>query len=269
MAIALHLATNLMLATVVFAALWYVSLRKGDPSFVDAFWAFTITAIGLSSFAMAHTGWMERKLVLTGLALIWGLRLGIHLFTRWRREGKDRRYVKLIGGAMKKRGWSYGRATALYVFIPQALLAWVVSLPLQLGQFSPVPEGFGLIGLFGFALAVFGIGYEALADHQLHRFRADPANEGRVMDQGLWSWSRHPNYFGEICVWWGLWLVAAETAPGLFAVLSPLFVTFTLVFWSGRPLMKKALLDSRPGYADYAARTSALIPRPPRRGDAP
>lgn len=264
MAIALHLATNFILVTVIFAVLWHVSRRKGDPSFVDAFWGFSIALIGLSSFAMTHTGWMERKLALTALAVIWGVRLGAHLYTRWRREGPDRRYTALIEGAKARRGWGYGRATALFIFIPQAALAWLVSLPVQLGQFSPVPDGFGLIAMVGFALAAFGIGFEALADHQLHRFREIPANAGRIMDKGVWAWSRHPNYFGEACVWWGIWLIAAETTPGLFAILSPIFVTVTLLFWSGVPLMEKGLRQSRPGYGEYARRTSAFFPRPPR-----
>lgn len=265
MPLAAILVVNLVIISAVFAGLWLWSRRIQDPSFVDAFWAFGMVLLALTTFLMAGDGWLERKLVLAGLATAWGMRLGLHLFHRWGREGPDKRYKAMIGRLQEKRGWSYDKATGLAVFGPQAVLLFITCLPVQLGQISGLPAGFGILALFGFALAVFGIAYESIADWQLSRFKEDPANTGKVMDQGLWAWSRHPNYFGDICTWWGIWLIAAETALGFWSFIGPAFLTFTLMRWSGVPLLEKGMKASRPGYGEYAARTSALFPWPPGR----
>lgn len=259
------IAANLLVALALFAGLWVIAQMTRDPSFVDAFWAFGITVLALSSFVLAE-GWAARQIVITTLVAAWGLRLGTHLFLRWRREGADTRYEALLASAREKRSWPYWKTTALFVFLPQALLLWVTALPAQLGQASPA-IGFGAVAYAGMALAIFGLVYEALADAQLAAFKADPGNAGKVMDQGVWAWSRHPNYFGEAVTWWGIWLIGAETAPGLFAVIGPLFLTFTLTRWSGAPMLERGLKKRRPAYDAYAARTSAFIPWPPKRED--
>ena len=115
-------------------------------------------------------------------------------------------------------------------------------------------------------IALVGIAFETIGDWQLTRFRRDPANRARVMDRGLWRYTRHPNYFGDACVWWGLYLIAAETAAGRWAIVGPLFLTYTLLKWSGAALLERRLSRSRPGYAEYVARTSAFIPWFPRKG---
>jgi steroid 5-alpha reductase family enzyme len=261
------IATNLGLALVLFAGLWGFAQITRDPSFVDAFWAFGIAFMAVASFWLAE-GWAPRQQVITGLVVIWGLRLGGHLYLRWRHEGADRRYQKLLADVREKRGWSFGRTTAFFVFIPQAVLLWITALPAQLGQVSDTP-GFGVIAWIGIALAVFGIVYEALADWQLSRFKARPDTAGKVMDQGLWAWSRHPNYFGEAVTWWGIWLIGAETLPGLVAIAGPAFLTFTLTRWSGAPMLEAGLARTRPDYADYVKRVSPFIPWPPKQTDAP
>ncbi len=258
------IAANLVLALTLFAGLWGLAQVTRDPSFVDAFWAFGITLVALSSFLLAD-GWELRQQIITGLVMVWGLRLGGHLFLRWRAEGVDRRYQALLASVREKRGWSYARTTALFVFLPQACLLWITGLPAQLGQVSAEP-GLGLLAFAGIALAVFGIGFEAVADWQLARFKRDAANDGQVMDRGLWAWSRHPNYFGEAATWWGIWLIAAETQPGLLAIAGPIFLTFTLTRWSGAPMLERTVRQTRPGYADYVKRVSAFIPWPPKRG---
>ena len=256
------LAANLGIALILFAGLWAIAQMTRDPSFVDAFWAFGITVLALSSFVLAD-GWAPRRLVITGLVCVWGLRLGVHLFRRWRREGADPRYEALLASVREKRSWPFWKTTALFVFLPQALLLWITALPAQLGQVS-AHSGFGALAYAGLAVAVFGIVYETVADAQLAAFRNNRANTGQVMDRGLWAWSRHPNYFGEAATWWGVWLIAAETAPGLFAVAGPVFLTYTLTRWSGAPLLERGLKKRRPGYDAYAARTPAFIPRPPK-----
>jgi len=257
------LAVNLALAIALFTGLWAVAQLTRDPSFVDAFWAFGATMLAVSSFVLAP-GWEPRKALIGGLVLAWGVRLGVHLFVRWRREGADRRYETLLASAREKRGWSFARTTALFVFAPQAVLVWVAALPAQLGQVSPEP-GFTALAYAGAALAGFGIAFETLADLQLARFKGDARNKGRVMNSGLWAWSRHPNYFGEAVTWWGIWLIAAETTPGLLAVIGPAFVTFTLVKWSGAPMLERSLHRTRPDYAAYVEQVSPFIPWPPKR----
>ena len=117
----------------------------------------------------------------------------------------------------------------------------------------------------GTAVALIGIGFETIGDWQLNRFRADPANKGKVLDTGLWRYTRHPNYFGDACTWWGIWLIAAETGlAGWISVIGPLFLTFTLTRWSGKPMLEHGLRKSRPDYVDYVRRTSGFFPLPPK-----
>ncbi|MGL4543339.1 MAG: DUF1295 domain-containing protein, partial [Polymorphobacter sp.] len=146
----------------------------------------------------------------------------------------------------------------------QAPLLWIVSLPVQLGQISAEPLAIGTIGWIGAALAVIGILFETIGDAQLVAFKANPANKGLVMDKGLWRYTRHPNYFGDACTWWGLYLIAAETMPGLWALPGPLLLTYLLTKWSGVPTVEGKLTKSRPGYADYVRRTSGFVPMPPK-----
>jgi steroid 5-alpha reductase family enzyme len=150
------------------------------------------------------------------------------------------------------------------VFLLQGCLLWLVSWPIQLGMVQAEPASLGLLAWLGTLLALVGIAFESIGDAQLARFKRDPANTGRVMDRGLWRYSRHPNYFGDLCVWWGLFLIASETPAGRFSVLGPVLLTWILVKWSGATLLERRLHRSRPGYAAYVERTSRLLPWPPR-----
>ena len=257
------LGVNLALIVAVMAGLWVLSLKLRDVSFIDAVWPMGMLLLALVTFPRTE-GDPTRKWLLIGLVGVWALRLGWHLFTRWRRSGADGRYVEIVERMEAKRGWSFGKTALLVVFLPQAFLAWLTSLPVQLGQVAVEPA-VGWIGWAGAVLAVIGIGFESLGDAQLAAFKSDPANKGKVMDLGLWKYTRHPNSFGDACVWWGLYLIAAETGPGLWSVAGPLFLTFTLTKWSGIGITEKAIHRSRPGYADYVKRTSAFIPWPPKK----
>ena len=205
--------------------------------------------------------------LLTGLCSLWGLRLGIYLLWRWRRQGPDPRYAAMLTHARQTRGWGHGRASLLLVFALQAPLQFVVSLPVQLGQVDN-GESLGAVAWIGAAVALAGVIIESLADLQLLRFKRNPLNHGKVLDSGLWRYSRHPNYFGEACVWWGLFLIAADAGrPGLWSLPGPILLTVLLTRWSGVPTVE-GRMGRRPDYEAYVARTSSFIPWPPR-GDRP
>jgi steroid 5-alpha reductase family enzyme len=164
---------------------------------------------------------------------------------------------------MDKKGWSFGKAALIQVFAMQGPLLFIVCLPAQAGQMASAPE-LGLLAALGTAVTLIGILFEAVGDAQLNAFRANPANRGTVLDTGLWRYTRHPNYFGDTCTWWGLWLIAAE-AGAWWTVVGPILLTWLLTRLSGVPMLERALTRSRPGYADYVARTSSFFPLPPKR----
>jgi len=257
------LLTNFVVAFALFVALWLVGLWRRDPSHVDAFWALGMVVLAWVTLAQVGDA-TPRRLLLVGLCSIWGVRLGGYLLWRVHKHGADRRYVKIMAKAQSDRGWGFAKATFILVFALQAPLLWVVSLPVQLGQIDAAPLAIGTLGWIGAALAVVGILFETIGDAQLVRFKADPANNGQVMDKGLWRYTRHPNYFGDACTWWGLFLVAAETVPGMWSVAGPLLLTYLLTKWSGVPTVEGKLKRSRPGYADYVRRTSGFVPMPPK-----
>lgn len=239
--------------------LWLVSLKIGDVSFIDAFWAFGFVAVAASALALGQGHMIA--LVLAVTTTLWGLRLGFYLLRRWAGHGPDPRYVAMIARTRQPR-WLF---TLVMVFALQGVLLWIISLPLQLAAATPVVEARGWLLWPGLALWLTGLLFEVIGDAQLARFRADPAKAGTVLDTGLWRYTRHPNYFGDACLWWGLYLIAATTSGGIWAFASPLLMTGLLLKLSGVPLLEKRLKKTRPGYADYCARTSTFIPWPPRR----
>ena len=260
--IALLLAANLALLVAVMLGLWLLALRLKDVSFVDGVWPLGMLFLALVTWPRTE-GDPLRKGLLVGLCALWAVRLGWHLLKRWRGHGADGRYTAIVEAQEKDKGWSFGKTALLFVFLPQAALGWLTCLPVQLGQVAAQPP-VGVVGWIGAGLALFGLVFEAVGDAQLSAFKKT-ADKAAVMDKGLWRYTRHPNYFGDACVWWGLWLVATETTPGLFAIVGPIFLTFTLTRWSGIGISEKASSKSRPGYAAYVKRTSAFVPWPPRK----
>lgn len=258
------LALNFVLILAVMLVLWPIACRRRDVSFIDAVWPMVMVLAAVATWLMAQDmGNATRKGLLVWLCAIWGLRLGWHLYSRWRQNGPDHRY-QFVDKMEREYRWAWSRAALLLVFIPQAFLAWLVCLPVQLGQLgfdTPV----GPLGWTGAGLAVIGIAFESIGDAQLQTFKADPANKGKVLDTGLWRYTRHPNYFGDACVWWGLYMIAAESGPGRWAIVGPIFLTWTLTRWSGIGISERSSRKSRPDYAAYIARTSAFIPWPPKR----
>jgi steroid 5-alpha reductase family enzyme len=267
-------ANTVMLLTINFAilvgmilCLWAVAVRIRDVSFIDAFWGFGMVILALASWLHSDMHSLRGRILLALVAL-WGLRLAAHLFLRWRREGEDRRYQKIIGGAMERKGWSWPKTALILVFTMQAPLLFITCLPAQLGIIASVGNNeIGMLAIIGIAIALSGIAFETIGDAQLKAFKANPANKGKVLDTGLWRYTRHPNYFGDFAAWWGIWLVAADAGPltALLSIIGPLFLSFTLMKWSGGPMLERAMRKTRPEYADYISRTSAFFPMPPKR----
>jgi steroid 5-alpha reductase family enzyme len=260
------LAATFALTVGCLVALWVICLFTRDPSPMDSYWAFGMVLIAALSF-MAFTGPpTERKVWLLGLTAAWGLRLGLYLLWRSIRHGPDPRYARMMQKAQQNRGWSYGRASLWLVFLKQAPLLWLTALPVQLGQLPDGTNGqIGPLGYAGACLCIFGILFETIGDWQLVRFKADPANAGKIMDRGLWRYTRHPNYFGDACAWWGLYLLASETIVGRLSLIGPLFLTYTLVVWSGAGLLERLMIRKKPHYAHYIATTSGFIPWFPKK----
>jgi len=263
MAIAQLLAVNAVVLVALFLILWRVAVAIKDVTFIDSVWAAGMVAQAISSFVQTG-GATPRKVLLLGICAAWGLRLGGYLLWRWRKQGPDRRYIRMMEKAEQAKGWGFAEATLRLVFATQAPLLFVVCLPVQLGQVSPVPASLGPVAWIGAALALAGLAFETTADWQLVRFRTDPANHGKVLSTGLWRYTRHPNYFGDACVWWGLYLIAAETTVGLWAIPGPIFLTWTLMKWSGAPTLEYRLRKTRPDYVRYIETTSGFVPLPPR-----
>ncbi len=258
------LAINAGVCVALFALLWLAALRLKDVTFVDAFWALGMVTLAGSSL-VATGGLTPHKLALTALCSLWGVRLGGYLLWRWRHHGPDRRYIRMMEKAKDAKGWGFGEATLRLVFATQAPLLFIVCLPVQLGQVGTGPAPLGPVALAGVALGLFGVLFETVGDWQLTRFRADPANRGKVLSTGLWRYTRHPNYFGDACTWWGLFLIAAETPYGLFALPGPVLLTWTLMKWSGAPTLEYRLRKTRPDYVRYMETTSGFVPWLPKQ----
>jgi steroid 5-alpha reductase family enzyme len=229
---------------------------------VDVVWGPGFALVALVSLAMSGGhGDGGRKALLTVATVAWGLRLGGFIAWRGRGQGEDPRYAEMLDKAPGSRA-----AYALRkVFLLQAGLIWLISVPVQAGMFER--GGPPWIAIAGAVIWLTGLVFESIGDWQLARFKASPANKGRVMDVGLWHYTRHPNYFGDACVWWGLFLISLGTWAGLITIYSPVLMTFLLTRGSGKPITERRL-GSRPGYAEYVARTSGFFPLPPRRPKA-
>ena len=245
--------------------LWVVAVRIDDVSFIDSFWGGGMALLAAVSWLRLVPAGPLATLI-AAMAVLWGVRLAVHLYRRWRREGEDPRYARML--RKPREQGRFASAALTRVFLGQAVLLFLVSSPAQLGVLAAGSNlGIDALALAGLALWLVGVFFEWVGDWQLARFRTDPASKGQVMDRGLWRYTRHPNYFGDACAWWGIWLAAASAGwwVGAWTVAGPLFLTFTLTRWSGKPLLEAGLAKRRPGYADYVARTSGFFPLPPRR----
>lgn len=250
-------------AVVVAAAMvfvWLLSLRIRNASIVDVFWGPGFVLAALVAFVLGD-GYAPRRVLVLGLAAAWGLRLGLHLGTRNIGKPEDFRYARM----RERSGERFGVESLVKVFAVQAVAMWTVSLPLQYSQTSGTPERLTWRDAFGAGLWTVGFAFEAIGDAQLRRFRAEPANAGKVMDRGLWRYTRHPNYFGDATLWWGFFVIALNSPGGWWTIISPVLMTFVLARITGVPILERHMRRTKPGYEEYARRTSALFPLPPRR----
>ena len=252
-------------AAVAVAALmvgtWLVSLVLRNASIVDITWGLGFVVVAWVSALRADAA-SGAASVLVAMVTVWGLRLGVYLFWRNHGNGEDYRYVAMRR-RWGKRFWLISLAT---VFVLQGALMWIVSLPVQVAHVGDARDGAlaGVALVIGLALYAIGLLFEVVGDAQLARFKADPTNEGKVMRSGLWRYTRHPNYFGDACVWWGVRIVAQAVTGTWWALLGPLVMNILLLRVSGVALLERSLRKRKPDYAEYVRTTSAFVPRPPR-----
>jgi steroid 5-alpha reductase family enzyme len=243
---------------ILMGALWLASIRRRDVSIIDPFWGLGFVVVAWVA-AFVTDGNPGRRVLLVILTSVWGLRLFAYLLWRNRGKPEDFRYAAM----REHHGPRFVWVSLGTVFALQGVLMLIVSLPVQMGQ-VPAGPGLGPLALAGTLAWLCGIAFESIGDLQLARFRADPSNRGQVLSTGLWRYTRHPNYFGDFLVWWGLWLIAAETGWGLLTFPGPLVMSILLIRVSGVGLLERDIAERRPGYSDYVRRTSPFFPRPPR-----
>jgi steroid 5-alpha reductase family enzyme len=237
---------------------WVVSLLMHDASIVDILWGLAFVTITWVTFGVGN-GSPSRSLLLAVLVTIWGVRLAAYLARRNLGHGEDFRYQ-----AMRRKHPNFALWSLYGVFGLQGVLAWIVSLPVQIAMHDKTPDGLGVLAIVGTLVWLGGIAFEAIGDWQLARFKADPASAGQVMDRGLWRFTRHPNYFGDFCVWWGLFTVALECGTAAFGIVGPIVMSTLLMKVSGKALLERSIGKRRPGYADYVRRTNGFFPGPPK-----
>lgn len=253
-------AFTLAVAVAGMILLWFVSLRIRDVSIIDIAWGGMGALLAVLSFSLTP-GLVPRHLLITGMATLWGVRLAYHIGSRkWGDTEEDFRYAAMRADHPE----SFPLRSLFTVFLLQAFLIWAITLPVQLVQLRETPVDLTALDFLGLAVWVVGFAFEAVGDRQLRGFLSDPANEGKVMDRGLWRYTRHPNYFGDSLVWWGIFLVATATPGGWMTIFSPVLMTWFLTKVSGVPLLEEALAERREGYREYMRRTSPFIPWPPK-----
>jgi len=246
------------LAVFIYMNSWFlmaIAFKRNDLA--DIAWGLGFVLV--ATIALADSGGANGRMILAFiLVLAWGLRLAVHIFTRNRGKDEDIRY----------RAWreQWGKTwilqTYLKVFIFQGFLLLIVIAPVYFIATSPF-NGWSWLDLSGTILWLVGFCFEAVGDWQLRRFASDPANRGKIMDRGLWRYSRHPNYFGEVLMWWGIFVISLSTFSAWPGIIGPALITYLILFVSGVPLLEKRYEDD-PVYREYKRRTSVLFPRPPK-----
>ncbi|MBE7186670.1 DUF1295 domain-containing protein [Jatrophihabitans endophyticus] len=243
---------------VLLAITFVVSKIAGKHSVVDTTWGLLFVGVAVVVFfcSSGHGDPLRRWLLLI-LPVVWGLRLAYYTGKRSIGKPEDPRYEELLdkqpgGGDLYALRMIYGL---------QGLLAYVIAAPIMVGGFEY--HAVRVLAWIGVAVWLVGLFFESVGDAQMQRFRADPSNKGKLIDSGLWRYTRHPNYFGDACIWWGIFLVAADSLPGVATIFGPIIMTLLLTLGSGARTLEKSM-SKRDGWDEYAARTSMFVPLPPR-----
>lgn len=250
---------GLLAVLVLMTSTWAISVPRRDASLVDRVWGLAFVVLAWT-YALLGDGAGPRTWLVVALVTVWGLRLSIYITKRNWRDEEDKRYQRM----RERDPETFPVASLWRIFWLQAGLAWIISIPLLAAASRPDPETLGWLDALGAALWLVGLVYEAGGDWQLSRFLADPANRGKVMDRGLWKHTRHPNYFGDTCVWWGYGLFALAVGAW-WALLGPVLMTFLIVKVSGVALTDEGMSSggsSREGHDEYVRRTNAFVPGP-------
>ncbi|MGM0451801.1 MAG: DUF1295 domain-containing protein [Thermodesulfobacteriota bacterium] len=248
-------------AVVVFMCIgWAISLARENVTIADSFWGIGFVIIAWLTF-FAADGFIGRKVIITLIVTLWGLRLCVHLSLRNRGKGEDPRYA-----AWREKYGENFRVVSLYkVFLVQALFQWLIALGIQYGQMAETPARLTWLDAAGVAIWATGFVIETAADYQLASFLSNPANKGKVMDQYLWRYSRHPNYFGESLVWWGIFVIVLSVPWGVWTIISPVVITYTLLRITGVTLMEETEFSENTEYRAYIEKTNAFVPWFPRK----
>jgi steroid 5-alpha reductase family enzyme len=257
------LGWNMVVLSGMMFCAWILSLIMKDASIADIFWGLGFVLIAWVTFFLAD-GYLFRKILIVTLVSVWGLRLAVYIGLRKRGKGEDRRYRKWRDQHGKKFWW----VSLFTVFGLQGILLWVISFALQAGQIAAGPARLGWLDAAGLLIWFIGFVFETVGDYQLHRFKADSDNRGKVMDRGLWAYTRHPNYFGESLMWWGIFLIALSVPNSFWTVISPVTITFLLLRVSGVTLLEKNIVEKRPAYRAYKENTSPFFPWFPNKGNS-
>lgn len=240
--------------TVVFC----LALKKKDNSIMDIAWGLGYIGVAIFTFFLEE-GWTNRHLIVTGLVLIWGMRLAIHIALRNRGKGEDYRYAKW------RHDWGSRFVLRSYfqIFMLQGVFLFIIALPIMLVNFS-IREDLTVIDFLGIGVWCIGFIFEAVGDYQLKRFKKRPENKGKIITTGLWKYTRHPNYFGEAAMWWGIFLLALSVKNGWIAILSPLLISFLILRVSGVTMLEKKYAGNAE-FEAYAKRTNAFFPWFPKK----
>ncbi|WP_422486920.1 DUF1295 domain-containing protein [Gudongella sp. DL1XJH-153] len=249
---------TLLVLFIYFNIVFAIAQSKKNNGLIDIAWGFGFVVVAVTSYLISAE-YTLRGSVITILVLLWGLRLSWHLFKRNWNKKEDYRYV-----AMREKWGSKNHAVMAYirVFMSQMALCFIIALPIMITNFSSV-EGLVILDFVGIAIWIIGYYFEVVGDAQLKEFISNPENKGKLMKYGLWKYTRHPNYFGEATMWWGIFLISLSVPGSLLGIISPITITTLLLFVSGVPLLEKKYKD-HPEWDEYARKTSKFIPMPPK-----
>jgi steroid 5-alpha reductase family enzyme len=251
-----QLLPGLYATLLLMVMLWLISVPLRNVSIIDMFWGVAVAGAGLAYWTQLEQPGTRANLCLL-FAGLWALRLWLYLFKRTLGKPEDRRYADM----RRRHDPGFWWKSLVIVFVLQAVLGWVISMPLYGAMQGDM--GLGLMDFAGVGLFIFGLCFETIADWQLARFLRQRANSEAVLDSGVWRYSRHPNYFGEFCLWWGFWLMAAS-AGAWWTIIGPLLLSFFLLKVSGVTMLEKDIGERRPAYQDYIRKTAAFFPRLPK-----